>query len=119
MPITTSSSDSLHPLSACVCEYRTLSTTSAVTIETVDWSSWMKKFVRYCSSFIEPTRKKSQASRSAFNCPAPSIADRRVAAHGEAPDEERPGRQHRNPERLHREPAEQLGGRVVGHERLD
>jgi hypothetical protein len=74
IPITTISSDWLHPLRSSVCEYTSASTMSAVPTATADWSTWMKKFARYWSSFIEPMRKNSQPSRNGLNCPPPSTA---------------------------------------------
>src|SRR5215212_9413888 len=106
-------------------------TASPVPSAMTDWKTWIAKFARYWSSFSAPTRKNSPNSRSGrsgsrrgvaiggLGRPFASATDGSIPPDREPPHDAHGNRADHDPQRLHREAADQLGLRQAADEGLD
>src|SRR6476469_7707910 len=129
-PMTASSSAWLQPSRLVVWPNTRARTASPVSSEMIDWKTWTAKFARYWSSLSAPTRKKTPNSLTARNgsrrgavtgraTSATSATHGGIAPHGDRPEQSDADDEDRDPQGLHREPAEELGRRQLADQRLN
>src|SRR6185369_3860007 len=134
-PMTASSSDCVQPARFDVWPNTSDSTISPMISEPIDWNTWIARLPRYWSSLSAPTRKKTPNSLSGRSgsrrdaatatgaagptARATSATHRGVAPHGERPDQTDRDHPDHDPQRLHREAAEERRHRQSPDQRLD